>query len=45
LEQDLLAGERFEFGDELALAADEGDPVVPVGAEVGEPGMGSDSRW
>ena len=40
LEQDLLAGEPFEFGDELAFAAQWGDPVVPVGAEVGEPGIG-----
>ena len=36
LGQDLLAGEPFEFSDELALAPDRGDPVVPVGAS---------SRW
>jgi hypothetical protein len=40
LEQDLLAGEPFELGDELALAADGGDLVVPVWAEVGEVGIG-----
>jgi len=40
LEQDLLAGETFELGDELALAAERGEPVVPVGAEVGEAGVG-----
>ena len=40
LEQDLLAGEPFELGDELALAADGGDLVVPVGDEVGEVGVG-----
>ena len=40
LEQDLLAGEPFELGDELALAAQRCEPVVPVGAEVGEPGVG-----
>src|SRR5215472_16895228 len=39
LEQDLLAGEAFEFGDELALAAQRREPVVPVGAEVGELGV------
>src|SRR5215467_3575033 len=40
LEQDLLAGEAFEFGDELALAAQRGEAVVPVRAEVGELGGG-----
>ena len=39
LEQDLLAGEPFELGDELALAVDGGDLVVPAGAEVGEAGI------
>jgi hypothetical protein len=40
LKGDPHAGEPFEFGDELALAADRGEPVVPVGAEVGEAGFG-----
>ena len=40
LEHDLLAGQPFEFGDELAFAAQRGEPVVPVGAKVGEPGIG-----
>jgi hypothetical protein len=33
---DFLAGEAFEFGDELALAAQRCDAVVPVGTQVGE---------
>jgi hypothetical protein len=37
LEQDLLPGEPFQFGDELALAPDRGEPVVLVPAKVGEP--------
>jgi hypothetical protein len=37
LEGDFLPGEAFQFGDELALAADRGEPV---GAEVGEVGFG-----
>jgi hypothetical protein len=40
LEQDLLAGEPFELGHELALAAGGGESVVPVRAQVGEPGIG-----
>ena len=40
LEGDLLSGEPFQFGDELTLAADRGEPVVPVGAGVGETGCG-----
>jgi hypothetical protein len=39
LERDLLAGESFELGDELTLAAQRGEPVVPAGAEVGEAGV------
>ena len=38
MEQDFFAGEPFELGDELAFAAQGRDPVVPVRAEVGEPG-------
>ena len=40
VEGDFLAGEPFEFGDELAFAAQRGQAVVPVGAEVGEVGGG-----
>jgi hypothetical protein len=40
LEHDLLAGQAFEFGDELAVAAQRGQAVVPVRAEVGEQGAG-----
>jgi hypothetical protein len=36
----LLAGQAFEFGDELALAAQWGKAVMPVGARVGELGVG-----
>jgi hypothetical protein len=39
LKQDLLAGQAFELGDELAFAAQRGEAVVPVRAEVGEPGV------
>jgi hypothetical protein len=39
LEQDPLAGESFELGAELTFAAQRGEPVVPVGAEVGETGV------
>jgi len=45
MEQDFLAGEPFEFGDELALASDWSELGVPVEAEVGEVGSGSDSWW
>src|ERR1700722_4603308 len=40
LEGDCLAGEAFEFGDELSFAADWGETVVPVGTQVGELGVG-----
>lgn len=41
LKKDFLAGHALsEPGNELALAAQRGDAVVPVGAEVGEPGLG-----
>ena len=36
----ILAGQAFEFGDELALAPQRGEPVVPVRAKVGEAGFG-----
>jgi hypothetical protein len=38
VEGDLPAGQALEVGDELSLAADGGEAVVPVGAEVGEAG-------
>ena len=40
MEGDFLAGQPFDFGDELAFAAQRGEAVVPVGAEVGEVGGG-----
>src|SRR6266545_3780817 len=40
VEGDFLAGYPFEFGDELAFAAQRGEAVMPVGAEVGEAGGG-----
>ena len=40
MEGDFLAGQAFEFGDELAFAARRGEAAVPVGAEVGEAGGG-----
>jgi hypothetical protein len=36
VEGDFLAGEAFEFGDELVFASLGCEAVVPVGAEVGE---------
>jgi hypothetical protein len=40
VEGDFLAGEAFEFGDELVFAALGCEAVVPVGAGVGEAGAG-----
>ncbi len=40
VEGDFLAGQAFELGDELALAAQRDRAVMPVGAQVGEVGVG-----
>ena len=40
MEGDFLAGQAFELGDELALAAQRGRAVMPVGAQVGEVAVG-----
>lgn len=41
VEGDFLAGQSFEFGDELVFAPDRGETVVPVRSEVGEVGGGA----
>jgi hypothetical protein len=49
MEADLLAGQAFRFGDELAFSPLRGEAVVPVRAEVNEVGTGvwraGASRW
>ena len=45
MEGDLLAGEVFEFADQLPGSALGVQAVVEVGAEVDETGLGSESRW
>jgi hypothetical protein len=44
LEGDLLAGEAFQFGDELPPAAQRGDKIVPVRACVFAGGYSVNAR-